>query len=101
MVASRFYNRWVNADAVRAGMVDDFAKLSLSPAIFAQVLQKETAGGASLPAAMRRLRNLVVATLIERDLLGRADLAEVVATMTAFGDFAVQTLVTVLSTELA
>ena len=39
---------------------------------------------------MRRLRNLVIATLIRRDLSGQADLDEVVSTMTAFGDFAVQ-----------
>ena len=101
MLASRFYSRWINADTARADRVADLAKLSLSPVIFAQVLQNETAAGTPLPAAMRRLRNLVVATLIERDLLGRADLAEVVATMTAFGDFAVQTHVAALSAELA
>ena len=85
MIASRFFRRWVGADAARTGMVTDLAGLSLSPAIFAQVLQNETARGLTLPAAMRRLRNLVVTTLIERDLSGRADLAEVVATMTALG----------------
>ena len=101
MVASRFYSRWVNADAMRARMVADFAKLLPSSTIFDQVLQKETASGTPLPAAMRRLRNLVVATLIERDLLGHADLAEVMAVMTAFGDFAVQTHLAALSAELA
>jgi len=39
---------------------------------------------------MRRLRNLVICTLIERDLSGLADLAEVVRTMSDFADFAVQ-----------
>jgi glutamate-ammonia-ligase adenylyltransferase len=80
--------------------VAELAGLSLSPAIFAQVLQKETGAGVSLPAAMRRLRNLVVATLIARDLGGRADLAEVVDTMSAFADFAVQTHLAALSAEM-
>ena len=49
---------------------------------------------------MRRLRNLLVCTLIERDLRGDADLAEVVASMTAFADFAVQTHMAALHAEL-
>ena len=49
---------------------------------------------------MRRLRNLVICTLIERDLRGTADLAEVVSTMSAFADFAIQTHLTVLMEEL-
>lgn len=50
---------------------------------------------------MRRVRNLVVATLIERDLSGRADLGEVVGTISAFADFAVQTHLAALSAEMA
>lgn len=90
VAASRFYTRWINADESRAQKVAEVGKLSLNPEVFARILQNETDGGASLPAAMRRLRNLVIATLIRRDLSGQADLAEVVDTMTAFGDFAVQ-----------
>ncbi|MDB5764943.1 MAG: glnE [Herminiimonas sp.] len=97
---SRFYMRWINADAARAGMVAGLAGLSLSPAIFAQVLQNETDRGIPLPGAMRRLRNLVVATLIARDLGGRADLAEVVETMSAFADFAVQTHLAALAADM-
>lgn len=50
---------------------------------------------------MRRVRNLVVATLIERDLSGRADLTEVLATISSFADFAVQTHVAAISAEMA
>lgn len=50
---------------------------------------------------MRRLRNLVMAVLIQRDLTGKADLAEVVETMTALADFALQTLLAGLTRELA
>lgn len=53
-----------------------------------------------LPRAMRRLRNLVVASLIERDLGGHADLNEVVTTMTALAEFVVQTHLAELSEEL-
>jgi glutamate-ammonia-ligase adenylyltransferase len=38
---------------------------------------------------MRRLRNLLVCGLIRRDLEGKANLAEVVETMTRFADFAI------------
>jgi glutamate-ammonia-ligase adenylyltransferase len=98
--ASRFCARWIQAEPQRAAAVAELAGLSLSPAIFAQLLQKETNGGMPLARAMRRVRNLVLATLIERDLSGRADLAEVLAAMTAFAEFAVQTHVAALSEEL-
>jgi glutamate-ammonia-ligase adenylyltransferase len=82
-------------------MVTDLARLSLGLADFSRILQKETAAGLPLPRAMRRLRNLVIATLIERDLSGRADLDEVVTTMSAFADFAVQTHLQALAQEMA
>jgi glutamate-ammonia-ligase adenylyltransferase len=100
-IASRFYARWLNADPARAGMVAELAELSITPAIFARLLQNETAAGLPLPRAMRRVRNLVVATLIERDLSGKADLAEVLQTISEFADFAVQTHVAALTAEMA
>lgn len=53
-----------------------------------------------LPRAMRRVRNLVMAALIERDLNGSADLAEVLDTISSFAEFAVQTHVAALEEEL-
>ena len=100
IAASRFYTRWINADESRAQKVAEAARLSLNSAAFARILQNEIAAGASLPAAMRRLRNLVIATLIQRDLGGQADLAEVVDTMTALGDFAVQTHLAAITSDL-
>lgn len=44
---------------------------------------------------------MLIATLIERDLSGKADLAEVVDTMTAFAEFAVRTLLCHLHEEAA
>jgi len=100
MIASRFCQRWINAEADRDGKVAELARLSLSQPVFAQVLQTETDAGMPLPRAMRRLRNLVLAVLITRDLDGRADLAEVLDTMTAFADFAVQTHLAALTKEM-
>ena len=100
LLASRFYRRWLAADPLRADSVQTLARLSLTTANFAHILQKDIDQGLALPRAMRRLRNLLVCTLIERDLRGDADLAEVVASMTAFADFAVQTHMTALHAEL-
>ncbi|MGS0740498.1 bifunctional [glutamate--ammonia ligase]-adenylyl-L-tyrosine phosphorylase/[glutamate--ammonia-ligase] adenylyltransferase [Glaciimonas sp. GG7] len=98
--ASHFYTRWVNAEAGRAEKVAALAQLSLSQSPFSVLLQNETDSGMPLPRAMRRLRNLIVCTLIARDLSGAADLEEVVSTMTGFADFAVQTHLASLMEEM-
>ncbi len=49
---------------------------------------------------MRRLRNLLVCGLIERDLGGQADLNEVVTAMTGFADFAIRTHVDAIMAEM-
>ena len=100
IAASRFYTRWINADATREQKVAEVGRLSLNTEVFARFLQNETDAGVPLTAAMRRLRNLVIATLIRRDLGGQADLAEVVDTMTAFGDFAVQKHLATVTADL-
>ncbi|MCW5300165.1 bifunctional [glutamate--ammonia ligase]-adenylyl-L-tyrosine phosphorylase/[glutamate--ammonia-ligase] adenylyltransferase [Herbaspirillum lusitanum] len=116
MTASRFLARWANADAARPAQLAEFSQLSLNRAVFERVLQNdmntarapETGGGggggvgtaAALNGPMRRLRNLIVCTLIERDLSGKADLAEVVRTMSEFADFAVQTHLQALMQEM-
>ncbi|MFC3106928.1 bifunctional [glutamate--ammonia ligase]-adenylyl-L-tyrosine phosphorylase/[glutamate--ammonia-ligase] adenylyltransferase [Undibacterium arcticum] len=104
IVASRFQARWLNADPARADQLATLAGLSLSTVDFAVLLQKEIDAGLPQPLplqrAMRRLRNLLVASLIERDLAGRADLAEVVDTMTGFADFAIRTHLDALHAEM-
>jgi glutamate-ammonia-ligase adenylyltransferase len=78
----------------RQAKVDALTQLSLASLNFAEFLAKErnTGSGATLPLArgMRRLRNLVIAGLIRRDLEGKADLHEVVTTMTRLADFAIR-----------
>jgi len=91
MSASRFYQRWLAAAPGRAAKVEQLSRHCLADADFSALLAQEGADGVATPRAMRRLRNLLVAGLIQRDLDGLADLAEVVACMTAFADFAIQT----------
>ncbi|MFC5550812.1 bifunctional [glutamate--ammonia ligase]-adenylyl-L-tyrosine phosphorylase/[glutamate--ammonia-ligase] adenylyltransferase [Massilia aerilata] len=93
--ASRFLQRWLGADPARAGRLAALAELSLSSLDFGAALALESAASQSgnrlpLGRAMRRLRNLLICTIIERDLAGRADLDEVVTAMSRFADFAVQ-----------
>ncbi|MFL9878767.1 bifunctional [glutamate--ammonia ligase]-adenylyl-L-tyrosine phosphorylase/[glutamate--ammonia-ligase] adenylyltransferase [Herbaspirillum rhizosphaerae] len=109
--ASRFLTRWANANTARPGQLAEFSQLSLNRAVFERALQADLAasaskggttatGAAALNGPMRRLRNLTVCTLIERDLTGKADLAEVVRTMSEFADFAVQTHLSALMQEM-
>lgn len=100
-LASRFFTRWLYADAGRAAQVERLAQNTLTPAIFAEILQNETNAGMPLPRATRRLRNLVIATLITRDLFGRADLAEILNVTSGLAEFIVQTHLKALSDELA
>ncbi len=103
--ASRSYSRWVNAVPARAALLAECSSLSLKRSHFERFLHLEM-GTATAPtpsalnSAMRRLRNLVVGTLIDRDLHGQADLAEVVRVMSEFADFAVQTHLAALMQEL-
>lgn len=97
--ASRYYTRWTQADPARPALVAAAAAAPMDRAAMQQRLAQDLQAGLSLPAAMRRLRNLIICSLITRDLDGRADLAEVVATMTGFADFAVQTHLAALMQE--
>ncbi|WP_432382257.1 bifunctional [glutamate--ammonia ligase]-adenylyl-L-tyrosine phosphorylase/[glutamate--ammonia-ligase] adenylyltransferase [Duganella sp. P38] len=99
--ASRFYQRWLAAAPDRAAKADELSQLSLARIDLEEYLQKEAAGKLPLARAMRRLRNLLVCTLIRRDLAGLANLAEVVDTMTRFADFAIQKHMAELHAEMA
>jgi glutamate-ammonia-ligase adenylyltransferase len=103
--ASRFLQRWLGADPARAGRLAALARLSLSSLDFGAALEAESdaaPNGNRLPLgrAMRRLRNLLICAIIERDLDGRADLDEVVTAMSRFADFAVQSHLAELMDEM-
>ncbi len=89
--ASRWYQRWIDAAPDRPERVARLAQLSLARPDFGALLDTELAAGIPLPRAMRRLRNLLLAGLIRRDLEGLADLDEVVTAMTGLADFAIRT----------
>lgn len=97
---SRFASRWLAASPERATELHAFASLPATERQLAEVYQAQLARGMSSTRAMRRLRNLLIVTLIERDLAGQADLAEVVASMTEFADFAIRTLHAELHAEM-
>ncbi|WP_428718687.1 bifunctional [glutamate--ammonia ligase]-adenylyl-L-tyrosine phosphorylase/[glutamate--ammonia-ligase] adenylyltransferase [Undibacterium curvum] len=97
---SRFLQRWLQGAPERSTQLQEISRLSFSKADFAQILQKEISTGASLNKAMRRLRNLVLATLITRDLSGRADMHEVVTTISEFADFVVAQHLAALDLEM-
>lgn len=97
---SRWYQRWVDAAPDRPARVAQLAQLSLARPDFGALLDSELAAGIPLPRAMRRLRNLLLAGLIRRDLDGLADLDEVVTAMTGLADFAIRTHLADLMAEL-
>ena len=97
---SRFLQRWLAADPARQARLDALCELSLAGVDLGALLASELDAGLALPRAMRRLRNLLVCAIIRRDLEGRADLDEVVTSMTRFADFAIQTHARALAEEL-
>jgi glutamate-ammonia-ligase adenylyltransferase len=88
---SRFFQRWSGAEPARLAAIAELAIAPIDSTQFAPLLQRDRETGRDLRAAMRRLRNLLVCALIERDLSRRADMAEVVRTISEFADFSIQT----------
>lgn len=89
---SRFQQRWLAADPGRPAQLAALAAQSMATLDLDAALAHEAASlppDTPLGRPMRRLRNALIATLIERDLAGRADLDEVVTAMTRFADFAI------------
>ena len=75
-----------------------------APWRFLAIVDRHAASGDEaqrLAVALRRLRRRVLLTLIARDVTGRADLAEVVATMTWLAELTVQSAVAAMARELA
>jgi glutamate-ammonia-ligase adenylyltransferase len=114
LLYSRFYQRWTGAAPERPGRVAALAQQQLSRLDLPALLAREAAAVTSdqpagpLPAppplplgrAMRRLRNLLICALMQRDLAGEADLDEVVTAMSAFADFAIATHLDALMAEM-
>lgn len=99
--ASHFYMHWMNANREkRSAKIQALITTPLNQLDLEALLKREMDDGYPLPRAMRRLRNLLVCAIIERDLAGKADLSEVVDTMTRFAEFAIRTHLQALTEEL-
>ncbi len=88
--ASRFVQRWIAAEPERGAELEQVAGLSLAAVDLDQLLERQRTRAPTLRAAMRRLRNLLVAAIAERDLSGRAGLDEVLTAISRFADFAIR-----------
>jgi glutamate-ammonia-ligase adenylyltransferase len=88
--SSRFLQRWLAAKPTHAPALEHLAELSLDQLDFGQLLNQQQQNNVSLPAAMRRLRNLLVATIIRRDLSKKAFLDDVLAAISGFAEFAIR-----------
>lgn len=85
---SRFVKHWLDASPSRAADLAALSELSLDQLDFDQLLASQGAG-VSLAGAMRRLRNLLVAAIAQRDISGKASLHEVLTAISNFADFAI------------
>jgi glutamate-ammonia-ligase adenylyltransferase len=86
---SRFLIRWINSNPSREVELEGLMQLSLNLATFAHILQKELDLGANLFSAMRRVRNLVLCSIIQRDLNSIIDVNIVMSAISEFADFVI------------
>lgn len=97
---SRFVQRWLAAKPEHAQELERLCAVPLAEVSFESLLQAQLDLGITLPAAMRRCRNLLFSTLAVRDLSGTTDLNQVLYSISAFADFAVQTHLAARHAEL-
>ncbi|WP_338844931.1 bifunctional [glutamate--ammonia ligase]-adenylyl-L-tyrosine phosphorylase/[glutamate--ammonia-ligase] adenylyltransferase [Massilia sp. W12] len=95
--ASRFCSRWLQADSQRPAQLAEVCRQPLHTLDFGALLAAQQ--GHNTAHAMRRLRNLLLCAIITRDLDGRADLSEVMQSISRFADFAIATLLAECSAE--
>ena len=88
--SSRFLERWLAARPTHAPALEQLAELSLDQLDFGQLLHAQRQNNVTLPAAMRRLRNLLVAAIVHRDISGSATLDEVLTAISGFAEFAIR-----------
>jgi glutamate-ammonia-ligase adenylyltransferase len=96
---SRYVRRLLDAEPDLPDRVD-FAS-PITGTRMRERLSALLAGAPSLPRALRRLRKEVMLALIARDLSGHAGLAEVLTTVTALAELAIQAAADAVHAELA
>ncbi len=99
---SGFLQRWLLADPERATQLAALRQASYDTATYQFYLEQELARHSSsdLAGATRRLRNRVLASLIQRDLLGEIDTHTVMQAISLLADFIVQTHLAALEREM-
>ena len=95
---SRYVRRLLDAQPDLADRVDFASPFSASR--MRERLAELLSGGAPLAGALRTLRKEVMLALIARDLTARADLAEVVATVTSLAEIAIEAATSSVHAEL-
>ena len=65
---SRFVQRWLAAKPEHAQELKELSSIPLAEVSFESLLQAQLALGITLPAAMRRFRNLLFSKLAFRDI---------------------------------
>ena len=99
---SRYFRKALAADpALAGGLRARWRQPWTAGELRARLAEPEAADEDGLRRALRRLRREVMLTLILRDLNGLADMDEVVTTMTALADCAIQAGVAALDAALA
>jgi glutamate-ammonia-ligase adenylyltransferase len=98
--ASQFLARWYNTHQTTSLILFDIDTLSQSSIDFLLLLQKEINGKITLTHALRRLRNTILASIIEQDLSGKIGLAEVISIISQFADFSIQTALNQITLEM-
>ncbi len=97
---SRYLARLLNADPELLSAAETEQPFTAT-CMRSELAAAPVTGDAALGRALRRLRQRVMARLITRDLCGRATLDEVVTTVTALAEVAIETAVAWLHCDLA
>jgi len=89
--SSRYLERMLRSRTWLEKQILDHASAPLTPELMMRFVEPERLDRDSLRERLRHLRCWVIGHLVVRDINARADLWEVVETMTAFADVAVRT----------
>lgn len=96
---SRYARRLLAAEPHLAARVDTASRYTLTR--MRERLHALRSGDTTLSRALRQLRKEVMLTLVARDISGRADLSEVVATASALAEVAIASSTSSVHVELA
>ena len=97
---SRFFQRMLDSRPWLAGELGKSLHEPVGQTAMAQFLAQRDVGEENLEECLRQLRTWVICHVLARDLSGRADLAEVTATMTTLAEVCIRTAHDILRSAL-